>query len=149
MDIPTVAAGLAGTKAAFDILGRAINLGLDNKTLEIVNEARQKVLQVQGDILEAKRQMLEITSENEELRRQIKAYDDWEKQKAQYRMVTTENRAVVFESVDNSPKHFICPKCYEDRKRIILQARNEYWLSCPDCKNTYSVNQQPPPIIRS
>jgi hypothetical protein len=55
--------------------------------------------------------MFRLQAENEQLRQQLKAKEDWENQKSQYQLEQTAGGAVVW-VFTGAPKHYACPSCF-------------------------------------
>ena len=67
---------------------------------------------------------------------------DWEEEKARYVLAPTstssEEAAIAYKlrdeaRRDDEPTHFICPYCYEDRIKSILQTTGRSGVLCPRC----------------
>ncbi|MGH7773745.1 MAG: hypothetical protein ACREQA_16085 [Candidatus Binatia bacterium] len=86
--------------------------------------------------------LFRLQEENEKLRQQLKAHEDWEAQKACYKLEETAGGAVVYASTQRDvPKHYACPSCYTKATVQILQDRGVVSgvFDCPGCKAMYYV----------
>jgi hypothetical protein len=72
MDFPTIGAAIASAKAAAELLGNAVTLKVENDTLALINEARAKVYDIQGDLLKANETLFELQRQNEALLKKFK-----------------------------------------------------------------------------
>lgn len=140
----SISAAIGSAKALKDILQAVTELKIDTKVLDRIHDAQRQVTDVLGALLETQGEFFKLQIEAQGLREQLKTHEDWEKIEAQYRMVKTDGGATLYESVENSPKHYICPGCYAKRIKIPLQDTNGYYFACPVCKASYKVKTLPP-----
>ena len=80
------------------------------------------------------------------LKEEISNIKAWEKEKQRYKLISPWEGTILYalkESYSTSePPHWICTKCYEDRRRSILNPHKKpngraYFLVCPSCKAEY------------
>jgi hypothetical protein len=138
MDLVTINAAIASAKAAATTLSALLKLKLDHETLVIVNEACQQLADVQQQLFSTNEQLFTLHIE------------EWEKNKAAYKLVETEAGAFIWESVESSPKHYACPVCITDKKLVPMSKRGDYLVACPACNKTFQVRKSPPtqPLVR-
>ena len=104
--------------------------------LDAIMEAREKVVAVNEQQSEMVRRIREL---EEEVAR-MKHWNDEERQR--YRMVSIMERggtayALKETCKGSEPPHWICPKCYEDGRRSILQPEYDHHranMACYTCK---------------
>jgi hypothetical protein len=146
MDMTVISGAMAAAKALRDVLQAAASLKIDNETLARINAALGEVSAIQEKLFEAREQLFTLQKENEELRQQLRANDEWEKQKNHYRLVNMPGGATVWESKDGNPKHFACVSCFAKRAIVILQtSEGTGYYICPTCKVGYQLTQ---PVVR-
>ena len=85
-------------------------------------------------------ELFRLQSENERLRHDLTSRDNWDSQKAQYRLQETSGGAMVYESV-GPPKHYACPVCFAKNTIQILQDRRAMSgvFDCPNCNAVYPI----------
>lgn len=145
MDLVAIQAAISSLKAATDI---------SKSILEMRNmaEVQGKVIELQSALLEAQNCALSATTAQFELQErirvletQLKEEDDWEPQKARYRLVNpwrgpAQTYALRREKADGEEPHFVCATCFHNGKRVILNPikNKEGWIQmvCPSCKAT-------------
>jgi hypothetical protein len=136
MDMASISAAIGSARALTDILKAAASVAIDTKALSRINEAQTQVSNLLGALLETQGDLFKLQSENQELRRQIQTQEDWEKKKASYQLQETAGGAFVYVSISDSPKHYLCPRCFEKREIQLLQ-RAGSGLECPNCNKFY------------
>lgn len=145
MDVTSIAAAISSGKALKNIIQGLVGLKVDTEVLYRINEAQGQVSNLLSALLETQGDLLKLVEENQELRRQIQAQEDWEKRKAGYQIQKTEGGAFVYTSVSVSPAHYVCPRCIEKREIQILQrdVENESGLfGCPGCNKVYAAKPE-------
>jgi hypothetical protein len=87
--------------------------------------------------------LFRLQSENEQLRGELKAQQDWQVEKAKYQLQQTVGGAVVY-AYSGTPKHFACPSCFTKGAIQILQDRKVVSgaFECPGCKTLYPVHSR-------
>jgi hypothetical protein len=150
MDLVTINAAIASAKAAATTLSALLKLKLDHETLVIVNEACQQLADVQQQLFSTNEQLFTLQRERDDLQKRLESIEEWEKNKAAYKLVETEAGAFIWESVESSPKHYACPVCITDKKLVPMSKRGDYLVACPACNKTFQVRKSPPtqPLVR-
>jgi hypothetical protein len=141
MDMAAVSGAYTGLKFAKDVLQGVLKAKIALETHTQVSAALDKLGEAQDTLFEMRDELARIQQVNEDLRRQLKAHDDWEAAFAQYRLVTTAGGATVFEHAD-VPRRYACPSCSNDQKLQVLQDRrvmSGVW-DCPRCKVMYPID---------
>lgn len=130
-------------------LSTAINKVRD--VLSTIKDAEQKLIFIDliDQLVESKLQANILVDENRELRQQIEDFNNWETEvKSKYKLEEVSQGVLVYvyqPSEENTdPAHWLCPQCFEDRIKSILQRREAYETSrytyfCNNCSGNYSV----------
>ncbi|MDH3579498.1 MAG: hypothetical protein OEM91_02585 [Hyphomicrobiales bacterium] len=117
-----IAGGLAALKGAFD-LAKALK---DIDDAATINSA---VLELQQKILEAQAAQGQLVEENDGLQKKLAEFDRWEIEKDRYALKDFSSDTFAYElleaKADGEPIHRICPNCYQQREKSILQARGK------------------------
>lgn len=143
---------LAAVKTGSDALGSA--LGLADKLRDALGKRRDGIdddtalaglaLDLTKKLVDARLAQAEIlhrlhTGENE-----MKELDRFEKQAARYVLAQTDGGAIVYalkpECAEGEPMHYLCPACFDHRKRPILQPMGQF-LRCSHCGTDYAARK--------
>lgn len=123
--------GLSALKTALDM----------TKALKDINDATIRnaaVIELQEKILAAREEQTALLEKVGQLEKTVADFDRWDAEKENYQLaaISTDTFAYVRKAPadGNIPSHYICPNCYEDRKKKILQRSDAAHLMCPDCK---------------
>ena len=117
------------------------------------------VLDLQEKILGMQRTFQEMAEKLGEANARLKAMEDWGRQAERYELVDYGSGTYAYqlraERADGEPQHRICPKCFEERARSILQfahktAGQQDVFNCLRCKTPYlfGTRQPTPPVQR-
>lgn len=116
-----IGAALGALKSAFDITKTLADIG-DRVGLNEV------AIKLQGQIIAAQQATLEAQERLRELEASVRTFEDWNAQKARYRLADYGAGTFAWELrpeyADGEPPHRACPKCFERRVRAILQFKN-------------------------
>jgi rubrerythrin len=115
-----------------------------------VIELQSAILAAQSNALSANADQAAMVEEIRTLKEEIALVKAWEAQKQRYQLTQFRNGpGVVYalkESMSNSePAHWICTKCYEEGKRMILQpatVNGFIHIVCPSCKLDISTGMR-------
>jgi hypothetical protein len=138
--VAEVYAGLAGLKAAFDIA----------KGLKDISDATIRntaVIELQAKILAAQEEQSALLQRVRDLEGEIKAFQQWEKEKQRYQLIELPPGVFVFElkpeMMQGEAPHKICQTCYQHGKKSILQqdepTNGTHHLICNECETRLSV----------
>jgi len=142
MDVSLVTAAWEGIKFAKDALRAALDYKIEVEAKDKIIAALDKLGSTQDDLFSVRENLFRLQEENERLRQQLKERDDWEAQKACYKLEETSGGAVVYASTQKDvAKHYACPSCYTKDTVQILQDRGVVSgiFDCPGCKATYYI----------
>ena len=132
-----------------------VDLSKELKTLSLGEAASKKAAEVDAQIfaayesaLASQARQLELSKRNQELEKEVTSLKNWDVQKEDYELKAIENSAFVYSLKENAksaePVHWLCPPCYENSKKSILQRGTPFqrrypWL-CPVCKAEIRVS---------
>ena len=142
MDMTLIQGAITGLKTASDIV---IGLGKLNTLAQVQEksvELGQVIVAAQSATLSAYADQAAMIEEVRALKEEIVRVKAWETQKQRYKLTPLWDGPVVVYALKESmsegePPHWICTKCYEDGKRMILQPKSKdtyALLVCPTCK---------------
>lgn len=144
MDMTAIQAMMGSLKAATDISKAIFDL-------QTTAEVQGKVIAMQSALLAAQSSALEATNAQfllqekvRDLESQIKGFQDWGEEKKRYSLVSpwqgpAQAYALKKEQADGEEPHLLCPNCFHNRKRVILNpiSTKEAYINmvCPACKS--------------
>jgi hypothetical protein len=151
-----IASVFASAKVAYDIAKGINSLNSDVEIKQAVSRVLETLLSVQSDALAKQQELSLLIKEKDDLEKKLMEIENWEKTASQYLLVSMGIGNLVYATKDIAqpaiPKHYICPNCYEKRKRSILQpTRNDrYWFNvfCHECKFSLSIKLSDEPQIK-
>lgn len=128
-------AGLGAFKTMFDIAKSMKDM---NDTVRI-NAA---VADLWEQIITAQARYTAAIEQVGELKEQLSRFETWEAEKQRYELVQLYAGSLAFSVKEamrhNEPPHYICPSCYQQNKKSIMQGFNHAFgrraLTCPVCK---------------
>jgi hypothetical protein len=129
-------AGLGALKTAFDLA----------KGLKDIDNAVSRngaVIELQERILAAQQAQSALLEQIGTLEAKVASFENWESEKQDYELRQLEQGGFAYvlkpEKRDGKPPHGLCPNCYEQRRKSILQTNGEpqwteHFFKCPSCK---------------
>jgi len=142
MDLTLIQGAISGMKTASDIAKAILELKSMTDVQGKVIELQSAILSAQSSALSANVDQAAMAEEIRQLRERIEALARWGEERKRYRLVRPFDGAVVYglraSMADGDPPHWICTKCYEDGRKVILNPKENpkgsSLLSCPTCK---------------
>lgn len=150
MDIATM---VTSTRAAYDIAKGISSLKSDVERNESVAKVLEILLSVQSDALEMKEKHHLFLEEISDLKKQIMEFEKWSETEKQYELKELASGVLAYalKQTDESsnPFHLLCAKCYNDRKKSILQRVSKTMAGvkyiCHTCKSEILDHSQETP----
>jgi len=142
-DMGALAAALTSLKAAKDIAEAMVSLRDAAAFQEKRLEFQSKILDAQDAAFRANDERAALVEEVRALKAKITEMEAWEAEKERYELKPFGQRgtfayALKPQAQAGEPPHWICPTCYEQRKKSILQFHGHYTVynahECPQCK---------------
>ena len=142
-------------KTLVSLARQAESKGLDAQYAAELNgkiaDMQTTLFDARQDALDAQRVQFEQSARIRELEQTIAEFENWEAEKARYKLVNDgQSAAFVYllrqeAAQDNELLHYICPRCYGHRFKSILQ-RNKIDGSmrtvCPECNSTFRLDYE-------
>lgn len=139
----------ATAKIAKTLIGVRDQSIIDAKLIEL----NQSLITAQGNVMQAQSEQAALIQEVRSLKEQIMKLENWENEKARYQLIIPWAGFYVFALKDSAkngePPHWICQKCYEDGRKVILQNvhknnnRRITFVTCPHCPFEVDTLSQP------
>lgn len=131
---------MAGLSAFSGLIGMARGLKDINDAV-VRNEA---IYELTSKLLDAQQEYAALLARVGELEKKLTSFENWETEKQRYELkVQGENSVLAYALKEGvqppEPAHSICPDCYQERKRSILQTETRYvngqrtCLTCNSC----------------
>ena len=144
MVVTETIAGLSAIKTAFDM----------TKALKDINDAAIRnaaVIELQEKILSARDAQTALLDRVSSLEKQVAGFEKWDTEKEEYELKEIFPRTFAYSIKESArasrPAHLICAKCYEDRKKYILQRADAAHLACPNCKARIRFDKDAPFVV--
>jgi hypothetical protein len=146
IDIGSIAAVVSSLKAAGDITHSMIALrdaeAFQSKAIEL----NEKLLIAQGRALAAQETLASLAQRISELEQQIADSEGWKREQQRYQLTDhgggTFTYTLKLGMENGEPSHRLCPHCYQQRQKSILQSRGQIVsaqekVNCPACKTEF------------
>jgi hypothetical protein len=136
-----ILSGLGGFQALLNIA----------KSLRDMDDAVRRnaaIYDLREQILAAQARYAAAVEEKHDLEAKLTRFETWETEKKRYELKDVDWGAYAYilkpTSGPSEPPHWLCPKCYQERMKFILQAGDTdfnavYWC-CPNCKSRIRVH---------
>src|SRR5271170_6381489 len=139
------------------MFSRVLRASRGDKTSEDkISEIQRVIFTAQQSALAAQASQLAMQQEITELKAKITDFETWDREKARYQLTDAFPgrgvfvHALISEAARGEPFHVLCHKCFEHRKRSILQATEELRMRrrvhvCHECGAEYAYGPIAPP----
>jgi hypothetical protein len=163
-DMTTITEALGALKTASDIAGTLKTLLKSGGAATPSHEAEDKITELHGVIMTAQysalatyASQLSLLQTIQELEKRISDFETWNSEKSRYEMKDVNPGrwpvivyALKRDAAGPEPFHLICPKCYQHRKKSILQATPDLKMRlrvhiCQECKADFAFGSIGPP----
>jgi len=136
---------LTSIKTTIDIV-KELNSSHDSHTItQVQAELLEKLLTIQTGALALQEKHSALIHDKEELIKKIEEFEQWRNTESEYELKELKTGIFVY-SYKNSqqsvvPMHWLCPQCWNDRKKSILQSgfHDESVYNCPRCKFVFHL----------
>lgn len=118
---------------------------------EKVGEFIAKLVDANRLILEAQAHHATLLQENDDLKKQIVKFEQWEDEKQRYQLIEPWHGTFVYALKDShkgpDPAHWICEHCYQDRRKSLLQNaykgtnRRIIFVTCSHCHLEHETHE--------
>lgn len=149
-DIQVAAALVSSTKTAFEMVKSMVGIRDDLKLQTLQSELRMQLLDVVELAVAAKEAELAFVGREGALKKEIAELKEWKAREGEYRLEEVSQGAFAFVSQPTSDPNavevWLCPTCFENRQRSILQGagrvkggRGEDEFKCHPCRASIQV----------
>ena len=143
-----VSAGFASLKALSDFLKALNGLRLDSEILTRIVPLLSDINSIQLEIQQMQNTNHELLRENSRLFEELENTIAWNEQSKNYELFRLASGSCVLVSKEGSQSQYkkiwLCPTCFENRKKAYLQRPhdlNPAVFICQSCKSSISLDQ--------
>jgi hypothetical protein len=141
--ITELTTAIAGLKAASELGTLMLKIKVDAAVTDKVIESQAAIFGAQSAMIELQSKHQELLEENSHLKQKLIEIENWDVEAQKYVLTEVGSRkGVVYalkpEHRDSAPLHYLCPECYQEKRKSILQntgsisGRTGYFCSrCP------------------
>ena len=127
MDMGSISAAVTSLRAASEIVKTIASLHTAGEIQAKAVELNQKILDAQHQVFEANAAQSALLEQVRQLEAELTRAKDWEKQRERYKLVAPFPGCMVYalqkSHSDDEPPHYICPACFQQGRKSILQSR--------------------------
>lgn len=148
MPIPAITAVLSGVNQAAQLAAAILKLAKDTETKQKIIELQTAILDLHDRIRHAQAEQDELAKVKDEFERKLMAYQRWDAEAARYGLHALADGIFVYalkpDQQHGEPMHYLCPHCFGEKKRSILQRPGVDWTNyvCHACK--FEASPEPP-----
>ena len=114
---------------------------------QVQSELLQQLLNIQMGTLTLQEKYSALINEKDELANKLVQFEQWQKTESEYELQEIDSGKYAYSSKNSqqskNPAHWLCPQCWEDRKKSILQEEHQYdgqvHYICHRCKFTIII----------
>lgn len=131
------------------------------KSLKDMNDAvirNQAVYDLTEQILAAQEKYAAVVDRVRDLEKQVSTFENWDAEAKRYQMKDFGGGTFAYplklEMAEGEPPHTLCCKCYNNRKKGILQSKgvnafHQQMVKCSECDTDFSLGVKSEPTVRS
>lgn len=121
-----ITSALAGIKTISDLASLVLKLKVDSAVTEKAIESQSAIISLQSAILTVQTHNQELLEENKGLKQKLIDAENWDAEAQKYALTKVgQSNCVAYalkpEYSDASEDHWLCPSCYQDKRKSILQ----------------------------
>jgi len=149
MDLGTIGAAISSLKAANDLTKGILTISKQVAVQEKVIELQSVILSINSELLSIQNDYSQALSKMNSLEQKIKGYDDWKIIQEKYVLKKVGIDIFVYslkEENSTEPNHWLCAKCFNEKKISILQRRfpDLGIFDCHTCKSQIDIRSVSP-----
>jgi hypothetical protein len=151
-----ITAALTTITSAAELARLIISGKIDDEVKAKATELNNSILSLQGTIFSLQSQNHELLKTKHDLENQLIKIADWQKEAQRYYLYELCSGVMVYalkEDQSNSePFHYVCPNCYQNKRKSFLQKRQRTYAGCdyvcanPECNAVFTNYQDREPL---
>jgi hypothetical protein len=122
---PEIATALASLKTISDLATLTLKVKVDSAVTEKAIESQTAIITLQNTIMGLQSQYQELLGQNDELKKRLIEIENWEIESKKYALTEIAEGIFVYSLITDQkngvPPHWLCPNCYQNKKKSILQ----------------------------
>lgn len=149
MDISSISAITAALSGALDITKGMLSLKSQADLSSLAIDLNSKLIDAQQAIFAVNDERQRLLDKIRELEKKLEQVDDWELEKARYRLMSPWSGKPVLvyllkkSSANGEEPHWLCPNCFHQRRKSVLNTNREngarVHLVCPICRTSINT----------
>ena len=133
-------------KIISNILEASKDLRDFNELASAVSKVNAQLLNATAVALASQEKQALLSSRVAELENQLREIENWESEKKRYKLHTFATGTFAYalqEGMEQGePMHYLCANCMNKKQKCTLQAGNNSFLECHNCKNLIQISSQ-------
>jgi len=125
MDMNTISAALTSLGLTAKFIRTSIEKITDEAVREKVQELLDAIISLQSLIISHQAEFSALRQEKEAIEQKLREIENWREEASRYELTEIASGVYVYakkKTVESSePLHYLCAKCYNERKKSILQ----------------------------
>jgi hypothetical protein len=150
MAIAEITGLISSAKAAYDIAKGIDSLSEEVAVKEKAAELLRIIIAQTDDIMSLQEKYEKLSDSKKTIEEKLANLENWKEIASQYQLEQVSPGVFAYVPIRNSnvsdPMHWLCPRCFEDRKKSILQLAKERFVPfkyiCLECQNAIYVDDQ-------
>jgi hypothetical protein len=156
--IAEISSLITSSKAAYDIAKGISALKSEVGKDEAISKILEVLISVQTEALSVNTIAQKLQQENYDLKSKILEYENWSETEQQYELKEVAPGTFIYsykQSQDKTkPDHWLCPKCFQEKKTHILQLHYEGSAGpseyiCSNCNTVIKIRTKSPGFLPS
>jgi antitoxin component of MazEF toxin-antitoxin module len=156
-DLSAIAAAAGSLRTAGEIVKAMVNLKIGAEVQSKVIELQSVIMSAQGDALAAQSEQFTLLQTIRDLEAEMAHAKAWDAEKERYKLDECPTGVLVYtlkeEAAGGEPMHRICPNCYQEARKSILQVHIKHSggeiLKCHPCDKQFKLSNFPEREIRT
>lgn len=142
VDITAIGTAVSGLKAAIDIAVGFKDMAVETEAKVRTVELMNAILSAQASALQAQEVQQALLKRIDTLEAELMRMKAWDDESQRYELADAGQGVLAYrikaEVQPSEPPHWLCPNCYGEKKKSLLQPENRFpgrtqWLVCTRC----------------
>lgn len=158
MDFSLIAGALGGVSSSLAIAKAAIEVSDFVRASSAVADVTQKLVDLQIQVIASNGAFMQLQQEHSALAQLVRELEEQAADRDRYELFELTAGVIVYRvkltphpagaehPVSPEPMHYLCPRCFNQKTKAILQQRSVAALVCPECKNAFPTGQRQRPL---
>lgn len=135
--IPELLDAAQSVQSLFTLLKAANGLANYNEIVAAVSEVNVKLMQANSVALSSQAQQAVLSGRIRELEAMVAEFENWQQIASEYELRDLAHGVFAYvyrpRSESGVARHFACAKCFQERKRSVLQREHQDCYKCSNC----------------